>query len=256
MASRNEAQSPTTTGKPAQMPIAIIGVSGRYPKSPDLDTLWQNLTGGVDCVGEADGSRWDLGFHLKDSHSPARIYTRAGGFLDRIDTFDAEFFGMSPREARQVDPQHRLLLELTWEAFEAAGIVPADLAGSRTGVFVGISANDYATLVGHHPDAYTNIGSALSIASNRISYIFDLHGPSMSIDTACSSSLVALHQACRSIASGDCGMALVGGVNILASMRPLRASRRPRCSRPTGAARASTPTARAMCAPKAAASSS
>ncbi|WP_377294695.1 type I polyketide synthase [Rhizobium sp. SG2393] len=219
----NKAKSPSTSAvaaTSAPMPIAIIGVSGRYPKSPDLDTLWQNLTGGVDCVGEADGTRWDLGFHVKDSHSPSRIYTRAGGFLDRIDLFDAEFFGMSPREARQVDPQHRLLLELTWEALEASGIVPADIAGSRTGVFVGISGNDYATLIGNHVDAYTNIGSALSIASNRISYIFDLHGPSMSIDTACSSSLVALHQACRSIASGDCGMALVGGVNILAGMRP------------------------------------
>lgn len=200
--------------------IAIIGLSGRYPKSPDLDALWANLKAGRDCVGEADGSRWDLGFHTEGSHSPQRIYTRAGGFLDRIDLFDADFFGMSPREARQVDPQHRLLLELAWEAMESAGIVPASLAGSRTGVFVGISANDYATMIGHSPDAYTNIGSALSIAANRISYIFDLHGPSMSIDTACSSSLVALHQACRSIASGDCATALVGGVNILGSMRP------------------------------------
>ena len=162
----------------------------------------------------------DLGFHTEGSHSPQRIYTRAGGFLDRIDLFDADFFGMSPREARQVDPQHRLLLELAWEAMESAGIVPASLAGSRTGVFVGVSANDYATMIGHSPDAYTNIGSALSIAANRISYIFDLHGPSMSIDTACSSSLVALHQACRSILAGDCGMALVGGVNILGSMKP------------------------------------
>lgn len=202
------------------VPIAIIGLSGRYPKSPDLDALWANLKDGVDCVGEVDGSRWDIGYHAKGSNSPQRVYTPAGGFLDRIDGFDAEFFGMSPREARQVDPQHRLLLELSWEAMESAGIVPASLAGSRTGVFVGISANDYATLVGHNVDAYTNIGSALSIAANRISYIFDLHGPSMSIDTACSSSIVALHQACRSIASGDCTTAIVCGVNILGSMKP------------------------------------
>ncbi|MFN3672113.1 MAG: beta-ketoacyl synthase N-terminal-like domain-containing protein, partial [Bosea sp. (in: a-proteobacteria)] len=204
----------------APAPLAIVGLSGRYPKSPDLDALWDNLKQGRDCVGEVDGSRWDLGFHTEGSHSPQRIYTKAGGFLDRIDLFDADFFGMSPREARQVDPQHRLLLELAWEAMESAGIVPASLAGSRTGVFVGVSANDYATMIGHSPDAYTNIGSALSIAANRISYIFDLHGPSMSIDTACSSSLVALHQACRSILAGDCGMALVGGVNILGSMKP------------------------------------
>ncbi len=203
----------------APVPIAIVGLSGRYPKSKNLDELWRNLRSGVDCVGEVDGTRWDLGFHVEDSSSPQRIYTKAGGFLDRIDEFDAEFFGMSPREARQVDPQHRLLLELAWEAMEDAGIVPASLAGSRTGVFVGISSNDYASLVGHTVDAYTNIGSALSIAANRVSYVFDLHGPSMSIDTACSSSLVALHQACRSIASGDCSMALVGGVNILGSMK-------------------------------------
>lgn len=208
------------TAARAQEPIAIVGLSGRYPKSPDLDALWLNLAQGRDCVGEVDGSRWDLGFHTQGSQSPQRIYTKAGGFLERIDQFDADFFGMSPREARQVDPQHRLLLELAWEAMESAGIVPASLAGSRTGVFIGISANDYATMIGHSPDAYTNIGSALSIAANRISYIFDLHGPSLSIDTACSSSLVALHQACRSIAAGDCGAALVGGVNILGSMRP------------------------------------
>ncbi len=203
----------------APMPIAIVGLSGRYPKSQNLDELWQNLRSRVDCVGEVDGTRWDTGYHVEESASAQRIYTKAGGFLDRVDSFDAEFFGMSPREARQVDPQHRLLLELAWEAMEDAGIVPGDLAGTRTGVFVGISSNDYATLVGQTVDAYTNIGSALSIAANRVSYVFDLHGPSMSIDTACSSSLVALHQACRSIAAGDCSMALVGGVNILGSMK-------------------------------------
>ncbi|CAN1549521.1 enoyl_red domain containing protein [Rhabdaerophilaceae bacterium] len=217
---------PTDPGAPqgkvstANMPIAIVGMSGRFPKSPDLDALWANLKAGRDCVGEADGSRWDLGFHVESSSSPRRIYTRAGGYLDRIDEFDAEFFGMSPREANQVDPQHRLLLELSWEAMEAAGIVPSSLAGSKTGVFVGISQNDYSSLIGHAPNAYTNIGSAISIAANRISYIFDLHGPSMSIDTACSSSLVAFHQACNSLATGDCSMAVVGGVNILASMKP------------------------------------
>lgn len=201
-------------------PIAIVGMSGRFPKSKDLDALWANLKAGIDCVGEADGSRWDLGHHIAGSDLASRVYTKAGGYLDRIDLFDAEFFGMSPREARQVDPQHRLLLELTWEALEEAGIVPASIAGSRTGVFVGISQNDYASLADQPVDAYTNIGSAMSIAANRISYVFDLHGPSLSIDTACSSSLVAFHQACQSIAAGSCDAAIVGGVNILASMRP------------------------------------
>jgi phthiocerol/phenolphthiocerol synthesis type-I polyketide synthase C len=216
----SDSNAPTETGSAKRIPIAIIGVSGRYPKARDLDELWSNLKNGVDGVGEAKGDRWDLGYHGTDGTSSHRIYTRAGGFLDSIDGFDAEFFGMSPREARQVDPQHRLLLELSWEAMESAGIVPASLAGTKTGVFVGISNNDYAGLLGQPVDAYTNIGSALSIAANRISYVFDLQGPSMSIDTACSSSMVAMHQACTAIASGECATALVGGVNILASMKP------------------------------------
>jgi acyl transferase domain-containing protein/NADPH:quinone reductase-like Zn-dependent oxidoreductase/SAM-dependent methyltransferase/acyl carrier protein len=201
--------------------LAIVGVSGRYPKAENLDVLWANLKAGVDGVGEAQGDRWDLGFHSKDSQHNNRVYTKAGGFLDRIDLFDAEFFGISPREAQQVDPQHRLMLELSWEAMESAGMAPEDLAGTKTGVFIGVSNNDYSGLVGQeNVNAYTNIGSALSICANRISYQFDLHGPSMSIDTACSSSMVALHQACRAILSGECEMALVGGVNILASMKP------------------------------------
>jgi acyl transferase domain-containing protein/NADPH:quinone reductase-like Zn-dependent oxidoreductase/acyl carrier protein len=202
-------------------PLAIIGVSGRYPKADTLDTLWSNLKAGVDGVGEAKGDRWDLGFHSTDSDHNHRVYTKAGGFLERIDLFDAEFFGLSPREAQQVDPQHRLMLELSWEAMESASLVPADLAGTQTGVFIGVSSNDYSDLVGQlKVDAYTNIGSALSICANRISYHFDLHGPSMAIDTACSSSMVAMHQACRAIAAGECSMALVGGVNILASLKP------------------------------------
>ena len=116
-------------------------MSGRYPggaNNPDL--LWGVLKSGVDAVGEAQGDRWDLGWHHPDPHRTGRVYTRAGGFLDRIDGFDAEFFGMSPREVRQVDPQQRLLLELAWEAHEDAGIAPRSRAGSETGVFVGISS--------------------------------------------------------------------------------------------------------------------
>lgn len=202
--------------------IAVVGLAGRYPKAPDLETLWSNLVSGLDAVGEATGDRWDLGHMVPGSNDPHRVYTRASGLLDRIDLFDAEFFGMSPREAKQVDPQHRLMLELAWEALESGGIVPARVAGSTSGVYVGISANDYAnlTLVDESPDAYTNIGSAISIAANRISYIFDLRGPSMSIDTACSSSMVAIHQACRALAGGEIAMALAGGVNILVSPKP------------------------------------
>jgi acyl transferase domain-containing protein/NADPH:quinone reductase-like Zn-dependent oxidoreductase/NADP-dependent 3-hydroxy acid dehydrogenase YdfG/acyl carrier protein len=203
-------------------PIAIVSLAGRYPKADDLAQLWDNLASGLDAISTMRGDRWDLGHIVAGSSNPERIYTSFGGFLDRIDAFDAEFFGMSPREAKQVDPQHRLLLEVTWEAFERAGIVPAAVAGSRTGVYVGISQNDYATLSlgGDAPDAYTNIGSAISIAANRISYVFDLHGPSMSIDTACSSSMVAIHQACQALARGEIAMALAGGINMLISARP------------------------------------
>ena len=217
-----DASPSSAVGNCMTSPVAIIGVSGRYPKAPDLERLWANLCAGVDAISEAKGDRWDLGHIVVGSDNPERIYTPCGGFLDRIDQFDAEFFGMSPREAKQVDPQHRLMLELTWEALESAGIVPANAAGSQSGVFIGISQNDYSSLSlgGDAPDAYTNIGSAISIAANRISYVFDFHGPSMSIDTACSSSMVAIHQACSALARGEIGMAVAGGVNMLISARP------------------------------------
>ncbi len=200
--------------------IAIVGVSGRYPggaNTPDL--FWRNLRSGVDAVGEVKGDRWDLGWHHPDPQRRGRVYTKAGGFLDRIDGFDAEFFGMSPREVKQVDPQQRLLLELAWEALEDAGMAPRSRAGSETGVFVGISASDYANLDGGWADAYSNTGGAFSIAANRISYVFDFHGPSVAMDTACSSSLVCVHHACQAILNGECSMALAGGVHLMAHIR-------------------------------------
>jgi acyl transferase domain-containing protein/acyl carrier protein len=216
--------------------IAIIGVSGRYPNganSPDL--LWQTLKSGVDAVTETKGDRWDLGWHHPDTHRAGRVYTRSGGFLDRIDGFDAEFFGLSPREVRQVDPQQRLLLELAWEAHEDAGIAPRSRAGSDTGVFVGISSNDYASLGGQGwPDAYSNTGSSFSIAANRISYIFDFHGPSVAVDTACSSSIVCVHQACMALLNGECSTALAGGVSILMHIRPWLGFARASMLSPTG----------------------
>jgi phthiocerol/phenolphthiocerol synthesis type-I polyketide synthase C len=202
--------------------IAIIGMSGRYPDGANTPAkLWDTLRSGKDAVTEAKGDRWDDGWHHPDANRPGRVYTKAGGFLDRIDGFDAEFFGLSPREARQVDPQQRLLLELAWEAHEDAGIAPRSRAGSHTGVFVGISSNDYASLVGPEwPDAYSNTGSSFSIAANRISYFFDFHGPSVAVDTACSSSLVCIHQACQALLSGECSTALAGAVSILMHIRP------------------------------------
>lgn len=209
--------------QPSPLPIAIVGLSGRYPGgATSPERLWQLLVEGTDAIGVVQGDRWDTGWHHPDASRPTRVYTNAGGFLDTksVTSFDAEFFGLSPREAAQVDPQQRLLLELAWEAHEDAGIAPRSRAGSDTGVFVGICSNDYASLFGWRPNAYTNTGNAASIAANRISYFFDFHGPSFSVDTACSSSLVAVHQACVSLQRGECSAALAGGVSILNNIGP------------------------------------
>ena len=203
-----------------QQSIAIVGAALRFPGDlSDLPTFWKALMAGSDLVSHIDPARWavdDLA-HPKRSE-PGRSITFAAGVLSRIDEFDAGFFGISPREAELLDPQQRLLMELAWEAFENANVKPSALAGSDCGVFVGISGLDYgmrmlddlSTMAAH-----SMTGNTLSIAANRLSYAFDLHGPSMAIDTACSSSLVALHQACTALAAGQSSMALVGGVNLL-----------------------------------------
>jgi acyl transferase domain-containing protein/NADPH:quinone reductase-like Zn-dependent oxidoreductase/SAM-dependent methyltransferase/aryl carrier-like protein len=216
--------------------IAVIGMSGRYPGGADsIAKLWENLKSGIDGVSEARGDRWDLGHHHPDPARPDRVYTRAGGFLDRIDSFDNEFFSLSPREARQVDPQQRLLLELAWEALEDASLPLEKVAGSNTGVFIGISSNDYSSLKGPvSPDAYSNTGSAFSIAANRISYFLDLHGPSVAMDTACSSTIVSVHQACISLLAGDCSMALVGGISLLVDIQPWQGFAKASMLSPTG----------------------
>ncbi|HET7749013.1 MAG TPA: type I polyketide synthase, partial [Terriglobales bacterium] len=151
--------------------------------------------------------------------APGKMYTRSGGFLEGVDLFDAEFFGIAPREAIGMDPQHRLLLEVAWEALECAGQAPSKLAGSQTGVFVGISTNDYAALRSDPVDIdpYTGTGNAFSVATGRISYLLGLHGPNVALDTACSSSLVAVHLACRSLRNRECSLALAGGVNLILS---------------------------------------
>ena len=165
--------------------------------------------------------RWPQGrFGHPRTKERGRSYTWAAGVLDDIWGFDPGVFRISPREAEQIDPQQRLMLELVFEACEDAGIPPSRLGGSGAGVYVGASALDYSTIALHDPalaDAYFATGNTLSIISNRISYIFDLHGPSLTIDTACSSSLVALHEACEALARGEIDSAIVGGVNVLAS---------------------------------------
>lgn len=202
--------------------IAIIGIGCRFPGGGDSpQKFWDLLTRGFDAVREAPPSR-EIFNQLFDPDplKPGRTYSRWGGFLDRVDLFDAHFFGMSPRETARVDPQHRLLLELVWEACEDAGLPPTRLAGTRTGVFIGISTHDYGDLQTYPTnrndiDLYTNSGTATSIAANRISYQYDLRGISIAVDTACSSALTATHLACQSIRSGESEMAIVGGVQML-----------------------------------------
>ncbi len=202
--------------------IAIVGAACRFPGGVDsLSSFWDVLSNGRDVVTSIPDDRFDKGlFYHPDPSTPGRSYTFAAGTLGDVSGFDASFFGISAREAEQMDPQQRLLLEMTYEAMERGGQVPEWLAGTSVGVYVGISATDYANVRQGDVEggnAYFMLGSTLSIAANRLSYFFDLRGPSMAIDTACSSALVALHEAVQSLRDGRCPMAVVGSVNVLLS---------------------------------------
>jgi acyl transferase domain-containing protein/NADPH:quinone reductase-like Zn-dependent oxidoreductase/SAM-dependent methyltransferase/NAD(P)-dependent dehydrogenase (short-subunit alcohol dehydrogenase family)/acyl carrier protein len=200
--------------------IAIVGMACRFPGGADSpEELWRLLLDRADTVREIPPDRWDADryFHPEPGR-PGKIYTRHGSFLEGIDQFDPEFFGISPREAAQMDPQQRLLAELAWEALESAGIRPSGIAGTSASVYVGVSAIDYNTLTRSRPaeiDLYAGTGMALSVTANRLSYLYDLRGPSIAVDTACSSSLAAVHLACHSLVSGESSLALVGGVNLM-----------------------------------------
>ncbi|WP_437819494.1 SDR family NAD(P)-dependent oxidoreductase [Sorangium sp. So ce1078] len=204
-------------------PIAILGVGCRVPLASGPEAFWDLLVRGVDAVREVPAERWDVdAYYDPEPGVPGKTYTRWGGFLDRVDHFDAHFFGIAPREAASMDPQQRLLLEVTWEAVEHAGIAPPELAGSRTGVFVGIGSNEYAGIHGvggdaAPGDAYMATGNDSSFAAGRLSYVLRLHGPTLSLNTACSSSLVAVHLACQSLRAGECDLAIAGGVNLTLS---------------------------------------
>jgi acyl transferase domain-containing protein/acyl-CoA synthetase (AMP-forming)/AMP-acid ligase II/thioesterase domain-containing protein/acyl carrier protein len=202
-------------------PIAIIGIGCRLPGAQGAEGFWQLLRDGVDAITEIPRDRWDANeIYDADPDASAKLNTRWGGFLNDIDQFDPSFFKISRREAVRMDPQQRLLLETAWEALDDAGLSSERLAGSRTGVFIGISTNDYSRLENGNSnpaDAYDATGNAFSIAANRLSYVFDLRGPSIAVDTACSSSLVAIHLACRSLRVGESSLALAGGVNLLLS---------------------------------------
>ncbi|MGA1867996.1 MAG: thioester reductase domain-containing protein [bacterium] len=193
-------------------PLAIIGMSGVMPQSENLDVFWKHLEEGKDLITEIPKERWDW-TQYKD-----KTKVKWGGFMKEVDKFDALFFGISPREAELMDPQQRLFLETVWKTIEDAGYKPSDFSGTKTGIFVGVATADYNELLGRKNiavEAQTSTGRFHSITANRISYLLNLHGPSEPIDTACSSSLVAMHRAVKAIRSGDCDMAIVGGVNVM-----------------------------------------
>ncbi|MEB3358629.1 MAG: hybrid fatty acyl-AMP ligase/type I polyketide synthase [Synechococcales bacterium] len=188
--------------------IAIVGLGCRFPGADNPAEFWQLLREGRDAISQV-GDRWQ-----------GDRSTQIGGFLRQVDQFDPQFFGISPREASRMDPQQRLLLEVSWEALEYAGIAPDSLAGSATGVFLGVSSSDYAQLQVRgggdgQADPYSGTGNAHSIVANRLSYFLDLRGPSLAVDTACSSSLVAIHLACQHLQNGECDQAIAGGVNLI-----------------------------------------
>ncbi|MCA9962481.1 MAG: polyketide synthase, partial [Anaerolineales bacterium] len=193
-------------------PIAIIGIGCRFPGADGPDAFWELLRDGVDAIGEVPPSRWDVdAYYDPDPDAPGKMSVRWGGFLTDVDQFDATFFGVSPREARSMDPQQRLLLETSWAALEHAGIPPTAVSGSSTGVFVGVTVNDYLQLQAAQTvgqiDAYRITGNALNSNAGRLSYFLGVHGPSLIVDTACSSSLTAVHLAVNSLRNGECEMA-------------------------------------------------
>lgn len=203
-------------------PIAIIGMGCRFPGGANSpEAFWELLSRGKEVIVPVPSQRWDAeAYYDENPDLPNKTYARYGGFIDAVDQFDAQFFGMTPREAIALDPQQRLLLEVSWEALENAGIAPQKLTGTQTGVFVGIGLDDYAKLQIKQQipiDAYTGSGNAFCFASGRLSYFLGLQGPSLAIDTACSSSLVTVHLACQSLRNRESNLALAGGVSLMLS---------------------------------------
>jgi acyl transferase domain-containing protein len=205
---------------PFHEPIAIVGIGCRFAGAPDVESFWRILRDGTETVADYAGKRFDNldGVYSAESVSRGLIANRRGGFLDDLDRFDAAFFGISPREAALLDPQQRLVLEVAWEAAEDAGMPLGKLAGSRTGVFLGLWNSDYEHCIyelSQDLDFYATTGGGRYPASGRLAYFLDLRGPNLTVDTACSSSLVAIHLACASLRNGESEMAMAGGVNVI-----------------------------------------
>lgn len=202
-------------------PIAIVGLGCRFPGAENPEEFWRLLRNGQSAISPVPSERWDVEAYVGyPPGTPGKMSTRLGGFLAQVREFDPEFFGISPRETLHMDPQQRLVLEVAWETLESAGIVPDTIRGSQTGVFIGVGNFDFGAALGRYPeavDAYFGTGVTIGISANRLSYLLDLRGPSMSVETSCSSSLVAVHIACRSLRDGETDLCLVGAVNLMQS---------------------------------------
>ncbi|WP_323808745.1 type I polyketide synthase [Nostoc sphaeroides] len=205
-------------------PIAIVGIGCRFPKAKNPESFWHLLRDGVDAIAQVPPERWDINaFYESKPATPGKMSSRSGGFLDQVDLFDPSFFGISDREAEHIDPQQRLVLEVAWEALENTGLLPKTLAGSQTGVFIGVTNADYHKLIykdSSQIGAYSATGTTPCIAANRLSYLLNLRGPSIAIDTACSSSLVAIHLACQSLRNRESNLCIAGGVNLMLAPEP------------------------------------
>ena len=220
-------------------PIAIIGMGCRFPGAKNPQAFWSALRDGVDAISEVPSDRWDINkYYDSNPDTPGKMYIRSAGFLEQVDQFEPQFFGITPREAISMDPQQRLLLEVSWEALEYGGIAPEQLRNTETGVFVGITTNDYLQIQisgdRTNIDAFSTTGNCLNAVAGRLSYTLGLHGPSMIVDTACSSSLVAIHLACQSLRNQECELALAGGVNVIISPVSTIATCRARMLAPDG----------------------
>jgi glutamate-1-semialdehyde-2,1-aminomutase/malonyl CoA-acyl carrier protein transacylase len=218
--------------------IAVIGMGCRFPQAPDLESFWELLREGKDAVSEVPTDRWDWHTYYDDNPEAAnKTYSRWGGFIDGVDQFDPMFFNISPREAKLIDPQQRIFLEVAWETLEHAGYSAERLAQTEVGVFVGCSNNGYYQRIAPALtplDHAAGIGNQNAIIANRVSFFLNLRGPSILVDTMCSSSLVTLHMACQSLREGECTVALAGGVNILLSPEYYIAMSRMKAHSPDG----------------------